>query len=378
MAENLKSICFDYSHNNRLEIENTAYAEFIHFLFTSSYKVGKITTGITPKKLEPYDVLVLGSPFESTFTPNEIEIIIEFVKQGGGLFILHDDGGDETNETNLDELTATFGFTFNKDTLSDSMSYVRQQNRPVITRFENHYVTREVEEFVHASGCTLNVEELLSEDENIEIHILARSGLNSFCQDPSGEEKDCPNTPVLVAVNYFKGKVIGLGNLSLLSSLSSTYGFNAYDNNVLISNIFNWLAYSTDIDGLSYENKVVSVPINYALYIWLEKLMGRKEKEWATFSDVINFSLKYMKDNYEKVLQESKITKKKLQDLKKKQKKDANDKATKVDKERKKNLDEIEDSLYDLFDEKEKREKENIDDIMSALKKYDEDAENKS
>jgi len=353
MAENLKSICFDYSHNNRLEIENTAYAEFIHFLFTSSYKIGKITTGITPKKLEPYDVLVLGSPFESNFTPNEIEIITNFVKEGGGLFIIHDDGGDEENETNLNEITSNFGFTFNADTLSDSMSYVRQQNRPLITRFEKHYVTREVEEFVHASGCTLNVEELLDADEDIEIHVLARSGLNSFCQDSAGEEKDCPNTPVLVGVNYFKGKVIGLGNLSVLSSLSSTYGFNAYDNNVLISNIFNWLAYSTESNGLSFENKVVSVPINYALYIWLEELIDNKE--WVTFSDLINFSLKYMKDNYEKVIQESKITKKKLQDLKRKQKKDAKEKANKVDKERRKNLEEIEDSLYDLFDEKEKR-----------------------
>ncbi len=308
MAENLKSICFDYSHNNRLEIENTAYAEFIHFLFTSSYKVGKITTGLTPDKLKPYDVLVLGSPFESIFTPSEIEIIIKFVKQGGGLFIIHDDGGDEVNETNLGKLTSTFGFSFNNDTLSDSMSYVRQQTRPVITNFEKHYVTREVEEFVHASGCTLSVEEILNEDKDIEIHVLARSGLNSFCQNPAGEEKDCPNTPVLVAVNYFKGKVVGLGNLSVLSSLSSTYGFNGYDNNVLISNIFNWLAYSTDSDGLSYENKVVSVPVNYALYIWLDQLI--EKKEWGSFSDVINFSLKYMKDNYDKVLRESKTARK--------------------------------------------------------------------
>ncbi len=371
MAENLKSICFDYSHNNRLEIENTAYAEFIHFLFTSSYKVGKITTGITPEKLKLYDVLVLGSPFESVFTPHEIEIIIDFVTKGGGLFIIHDDGGDDGNETNLNELTSTFGFTFNADTLSDSLNYVRQQNRPLITRFEKHYVTREVEDFVHASGCTLSVEELLSVDENIDIHILARSGLNAFTTTQNGEEKDSPNVPVLVAVNYFEGKVVGLGNMSILSSLSSTYGFNAYDNNVLTSNIFNWLAYSTEIDGLSFENKVISVPINYALYIWMEKLI--EKKKWNTFSDIINFGVKYMKDHYDKVIQESKITKKKLQDLKRKQKKDAKDKAKKADKERKKSLDEIEDSLYDLFTEEQKRDKDNIDDIMSALKKYNDE-----
>ena len=369
MVENLKSICFDYSHNNRLEIENTAYAEFIHFLFTSSYKVGKITTGITTDKLKPYDVLVLGSPFESFFTPNEIEIIVKFVKEGGGLLVMHDDGGDESNETNLNELTSTFGFTFNADTLSDSMSYVRQQNRPLITRFEKHYVTREVEEFVHASGCTISVEELLSADPDIEVHILARSGLNAFTTAVNDEESDSPNTPVLVASNYFKGKVVGIGNLSILSSLSSTYGFTAYDNNILTSNVFNWLAYSTDSGGLSYENKVLSVPLNYALYIWIEKLIDKRE--WGTFSDIINFSLKYMKDHYGQVLEESKIIKQKLQELKKKQKKDAKEKAKNADTKRKKSLEEIEDSLYNLLDEQEKRDKDTIDDIMSALKKYD-------
>jgi Arc/MetJ-type ribon-helix-helix transcriptional regulator len=371
MVENLKAICFDYSHNNRLEIENTAYAEFIHFLFTSSYKVGKITTGITSEKLKPYDVLVLGSPYESFFTPNEIEIIIEFVKLGGGLFVIHDNGGDELNETNLDDITSTFGFKFNADTLYDSMNYVRQQNRPLISKFEKHYVTREVEEFVHASGCTLTVEELLSADSNIEIHTLARSGLNAFVQTRSRGDIDSPNVPVLVAINYFKGKVVGLGNLSILSSLSSTYGFNAYDNSVLISNIFNWLAYSLETNGLSYENKVISIPLNYALYIWLEKLIDKRE--WGTFSDVINFGLKYMKDNYDRVIEESKLTKKKLQDLKRKQKKDAKDKAKNMDKERKKSLEEIEDSLYDLFDNSEKNDKNKIDDIMNALKKYDEE-----
>ncbi|MBN2155982.1 MAG: hypothetical protein JW776_08065 [Candidatus Lokiarchaeota archaeon] len=373
MEQNLKSICFDYSHNNRLTIENTAYADFIHFLFTSSYKVGKITTGITSEKLEPYDVLVLGSPLESTLTPYEIEIILEFVKQGGGLLVINDDGGDEGNKTNLNDLTSIFGFKFNPDVLSDSMNYIRQQNRPLISKLEKHYVTQEVEEFVHASGCTLTVEEILSEDPNVDIHILARSGLNAFTKLLNGDESDSPNVPVLVGVNYYKGKVVGIGNLSFLSSLSSSYGFNAYDNNVLASNIFNWLGYSMESNGLSYENKIVSVPLNYALYIWVEKLI--ENQEWGSFSDITNFALKYVKDHYDRVIEESTAIKKKLQELKDEKKKDAKAKAQKLDKERKKSLEEIEDSLYNLLDEKEKREKDTIKDIMSALKKYEEKGE---
>jgi Arc/MetJ-type ribon-helix-helix transcriptional regulator len=377
MAENLKSICFDYSHNNRLEIENTAYTEFIHFLFNSSYKIGKITTGITSEKLEPYDVLVLGSPFESDFTSHEIEIIVNFVKEGGGLWVIHDDGGDVSNQTNLNEITSTFGFTFNPDTLSDSMNYVRQQNRPLITKFGTHYVTREVEQCVHASGCTISVEELLSADDNIEIHILAKSGLNGYCTNVQGEQYDNPNSPLIVAVEYYEGKVVGIGNLSILSSLSSTYGFTAYDNNVLVSNIISWLAYSTESEGLSYENTVLSVPINYALYVWMEKLISKGD--WSTFSDLINFSLKYVKDHYDQVSEESKAIKKKLKELKKKQKNDAKEKAQKNEAERKQNLEEIEDEIYELFTDEEKNQKDAFDDVMSALKKYDEeDSEPKS
>jgi len=370
MEQNQKSICFDYSHNNRLQIENTAYADFIHFLFTSSYAVGKITTGITPDKLKSYNVLVLGSPFESFFTPYEIEIIVEYVKKGGGLLVIHDDGGDELNETNVNELTTIFGFKFNPDMLSDSMNYVRQQNRPIITKFEKHYVTTEVEEFVHASGCTITVEELLNADKNMEIHILARSGLNAYTKNQKEEEKDNPNVPVLVSVNYFKGKVIGIGNLSILSSLSSTYGFNAYDNNTLISNIFNWLAFTLESEGLSFENKMVSVPLNYALYIWMDNLI--EKKEWQNFGDLMNFSLKHLKDHYDRALEESKIIRKQLQELKKKQKKEAKERAANLDRERKKSLEEIEDSLYDLLEENQKRDKDAIKDIMTALKKYDE------
>ncbi len=319
---------------------------------------------------------MLGGPFESYFTPNEIEIIVNYVKEGKGLLIFHDNGGDVTNETNLNELTSTFGFTFNPDTLSDSVSYVRQQNRPLITKLEKHYVTREVEEFVLASGCTINVEELLSADEDIEIHVLARSGLNAFTTNPDGEEKDSPNAPVLVAVEYFEGKVVGIGNLSILSSLSSTYGFNAYDNNVLTSNIFNWLAYSTESDGMSYENKVLSVPINYALYIWMDKLV--ESQEWGTFSDLVNFSLKYMKDHYQNVIEESKITKRKLQELKQKKKKEANEKAKKAEEKRKEELEQIEDSLYDLLTDDQKREKDAYNEIMNELKKYDDEEPDKS
>ena len=51
------NIGFDYSHENRLKIEDTGYTDFIEYLFNSDFKIGKIEAGITYEKLSLYNIL---------------------------------------------------------------------------------------------------------------------------------------------------------------------------------------------------------------------------------------------------------------------------------------------------------------------------------
>lgn len=380
MSEDVKTLGFDYTHNNKLVIESSSYSDFVAYLFGSSYRVGQIKQGITKEKLSKFDAFIVGNPYGRYFELEEIEALEDYVKQGGGLLLISDDGGDYENETNLCELSEKFGFKFNPDKLSDSVHYLKQQDKILIKNFEPHYVTKEVEQFVHSSGCSLDIDESMEVDDRIDIHVLAKSGINAYATTFTGEgyeEVDAPRRPILVAINYYDGRVIGLGNVSIFSSLSSFYGFNALDNNILIANILNWLTLAgAGLNGDGVLSKLLSVPINQSLYLWLEKMV--QTSEWERVSDMINFSVKYFKDNYQKILKETADKREELKKLREKRKKEEAERAEERDKEREEALKSAEDDLYGLVgdsdsDERSEKETETFKDLMSDLSKLTDD-----
>ncbi|MCP4763963.1 MAG: hypothetical protein GY870_19480 [archaeon] len=368
MKKKSNTICFDNSHNNKLNFENEAYNDFTNFLF-SSFRIGQISAGITKEKLSQYDVFIIGNPYNSKLTIKEIDIIEKYVKNGGGLLVVSDENGDKGNLTNLNELTEKLGFEFSSNTISDSMLYVISQNKPIINKIELHYVTKDIQQFVYSSGCSLKIDETVKSDKNIEVNILASSGLNCYSQiyNNGDDEIDTPNSTVLVGVNYYKGRVVGIGNLSIFSSLNSNYGYSALDNSLLIANIMNWLMLAGKPADLGFDNKIISIPINYSLALWLDKMV-LEDKLWLKNSDIINFSLKYFKDHYEEILEEIKEQRKKLA-IARRKKTIANKKKLKdAEKERKRAMKEIEKDIYSLVEEKtDGNNEEALDDIMSEL-----------
>ena len=374
MSKETHTLCFDYSHNNKLVIESSSYNEFVNYLFASSFRIGQIKQGINVEKLKKYDMVIFGNPFNSLFDLEEIAAIEQYVREGGGIFLISDDGGDYENETNFNELTEKFGFTFNPDMLSDSMKYVKSQDKPIISKIEPHYVTKDVHSFVYASGCSISVDESIEADENISINILAKSGLNTFTNSYNGEqyeEIDAPHSPVLVTVNYHKGRVVAFGNVSIFSSLSSFYGYNALDNNILISNIINWLIKS---DESNLDIKVISVPVNYTLALWMEKLVS--DKEWDKVSDIINFSIKYLKDNYINVIDSAKERRKKLKEIREQREKDTTHKKEEEEQKRADLLGNLEDDILSLVkadDERGDKDAGTLDSILGDLAKFTEE-----
>lgn len=372
MEKKVSTICFDYSHNNKLIIENSSFNDFVAYLFSSGFRVGQIKQGISKEKLSQYNIFIMGNPYQSNFEVEEIKAIEEYVKEGGGLFIISDEEGDRGNEINLNDLTTKFGFVFNPDKISDSMIYVKDQDKPLIKDLEPHFITKDVEQFVHSSGCSIDIDQTVEADQNIMIHILARTGLNSFCTVWNGqeyEEEDAPRRPVLVAVDYYKGKVVGLGNVSIFSSLSPFYGFNAFGNRILISNIINWLSSSSSsLEASAMNNKLVSININTNLYMWMEKIIT--DKEWEKMADIINFSLKYIKDHYQQVMKETQELREKLKQQREAAKK-SEEEALKREKKDKGEITDDEEELLDLPKDNKRTEEETktFEDLMSELTK---------
>ncbi len=347
-------IGLDYSHNNILKLESSGFGEFVQFLFSSGYKIGKIQAGFNSlEDLKKYKAIILSTPKNINLKQGEIEVIEKYVSNGGSLLLISSTGGDFTNKTNLNDLTQKFGFEFVSDEIYDSVNYVNLQKRPIITRFKPHIITEQIKKIVFSSSCSTQILDFVEDENNIKVQWVLESGLNSWRKRYNGEswiEEDSPKFPLLVVTEYYKGKVVGFGNLSIFSSLAREYGFSALDNDLLIANILRFL-----IGGVDSKGKPIIVDLNLNLYYWVEHIV--KQEKWGNVSDLINISLKYFKDNYGQIIAEIKKIR-----LEKIEKRKAYKKAKKEVKDKEVAEEKILDKLPKVV-----RKREDLEDIMSAL-----------
>jgi hypothetical protein len=346
-------IALDNSHNNLLTLEASSYADFTQFLFTSGYKVGKIELGFNSlENIKQYTAIIISTPKNIALTVKEIEVLEEFVRNGGSLLIIGAQGGDYSNRTNLNELTRKFGFEFVNDEVFDSVSYVNMQKRPLITNFKPHFITEQVKKVVLSSSCSLNQVEVLENEQNIQIEQLINAGINCWRRKYDGKEwveEDSPKIPLMLAIEYYEGKVVSFGTTSIFSSLGREYGFTAFDNDIIIANILRWL--TTDIES---EGKVITIDLQLDLFHWLNSIV--KEENWDNFSDVINVSLKYFKDNYSQFMDEIEVLK---------QERLARKEA--LAKKKKEEEEKLLESEEDVLERIPERKKEDLVDILDAI-----------
>ncbi|MHA2287164.1 MAG: hypothetical protein ACXABG_00130, partial [Promethearchaeota archaeon] len=342
------TVGLDYSHNNMLTLEASSYADFTQFLFTSAYKLGKIEAGFhSIEKVKNYSAIIMSIPKNMNLAPREIEVLEEYVRTGGSLLIIGAQGGEDISRTNINELTRKFGFEFVTDEINDSVNYVNLQKRPLLADFNPHYITENVKKIVLSSACSLGTVKLsANEQKNVKVEVLVRGGLNCWRRRFDGKdwiEEDCPKIPLMLTSEYYNGQVVSFGTLSIFSSLGREYGFSAFDNDIIIANILRWLTLDITAEG-----KVITIDIQRDLFHWADSLL--KRKKWNNFSDVLNVSLKYFKDNYNTIMKELES-----KQLDRYQIKTQPKKILKVKEEEK---------VIELIP---KRKKEDLDDIISAI-----------
>ena len=341
-------IGLDYSHGGMLTLEASSYSDFTQFLFASGYKLGKIEAGFYAlEKARIYDAVIISIPKNINLKPEEIDVLEEYVRTGGSLLIIGSRGGEYLNRTNINELVRKFGFEFFTDEVNDSVNYVNLQKRPLLTNFKTHYITENIKKIVLSSSCSLATLGFVEDEKNIQVEVLVRGGLNCWRSkfvEQEWIEEDSPKIPLLVAVNYYKGKVVAFGTLSIFSSLGREYGFSAFDNDIMIANILRWLTLDVESEG-----QVVTIDLQKDLFYWANSVA--KEERWESFSDLINVSLKHFKDNYNSIIKELKDIQQERYQRKKEYKE-----AAKEEKE--------EEKVIDLIP---KRKKEDLENIISAI-----------
>ncbi len=292
------NIGFDNSHKNKLTIEDPGFNDFIEYLFNSDLKLGKIEAGITYEKLAEYNLFIIGVPIaEAYLTVEEIEFLINYVKDGGSLLIINDKGGEIENKNNLNELTKNFGIKFNPDQLFDNENFSKDISRPIIKDFKKHFITRDIAQVIHSNGCTLIIDESV-ETEDIDVAAIGfSSGDSAWHKIFDGEEwveEPIENAPIIAIGHYGLGKIVAIGNLSLFSGFHASYGMHAADNFKLISNIISWLRNKAHSKEAQLSNPIyLTVPIEQDLYYWMKGKLD--EERWKSVEEIVNFALKVVK-----------------------------------------------------------------------------------
>ncbi len=133
------------------------------------YKVARCTSGLTPSLLDTTDIVIIKTPTEP-YGEDEINAIVEFVKNGGGLILI----GDHTNlfgmSAYLNEIARQFGMRFRYDDTFD----VATTSLTVFTpdRIAYHPSVRKVEEFSFLTSCSIDADPFVEP-------VMVGSGLGS-------------------------------------------------------------------------------------------------------------------------------------------------------------------------------------------------------
>jgi uncharacterized membrane protein len=245
----MKQIVFDEYHDEAVRISNEEVSGYFGFaceLGNLGYQVRK-TEGMLSNELASSNVLVVAFP-QKEFNSNEIQMIREFVNDGGGLFLIGEWANLKGVADCLNSLSTQFGMSFKNNRLTDFDDKYDRKNEIMesvlgpgempflvkIVDFEEHPTTYGVNSIGYLAGCTLETDKknaLVWTDHSC----FADHRIDEF-QQISEEEG-----PFILAakLEYGKGRVISIGD----SSPFSNRFLQTEDNKKFGLQILKWLSH---------------------------------------------------------------------------------------------------------------------------------------
>ncbi len=234
-------IGFDEAHKDPKNFsiddeDNNGFSKLADLLERKGHKLRQLTEPL--ENLE-VDIAVVAFPKNKIFT-DEVDFLVRFVQSGGGLLMLAEWGGIFDNAKNLNILARKFGITFNEDRVCDADNIQptkagrkRAHNIRITGLNRNYPIVNQVQYFVMTSGCSIN--------PTYKNQIVAWGGPRSWKDVDGDSEYDVGEqygyVPVMVAAQYGSGRIIALGDGSVLANES----FADPNHQQLALNIFSWL-----------------------------------------------------------------------------------------------------------------------------------------
>jgi len=231
-------VLIDYAHGEILNISDPEYEDFSNLLKQLGYKITLNYSNLLDNQiLKEIDVLIIGCPVNHYLLKEEINSIINFVINGGGLLVISEYGGDSIQKTNLNDLTKNFGIYF-ENTLVKSSQNSGSFSLPIIKTSTNHLLTKNINKIVFGGACSIRIAKdaycIVSSNSDMWIEIY--DDLNNVWI-----KSDNQNVPLIANTTYGQGKVVAIGDIDLFTN-HSIFGLKALDNYKLITNFFSWFA----------------------------------------------------------------------------------------------------------------------------------------
>ncbi|MDH4213069.1 MAG: hypothetical protein OEV85_04030 [Candidatus Thorarchaeota archaeon] len=221
MSGRRPKIYFDQTQNERGRLDST-YSELGKILRDNDFDVEPYTEFmLLAKNLKDADVLVFGCPNSSKLRSPEIDVLLKFVKNGGGLMLLSLSGGDKGLMNNMSQVSEEFGIIFDNTAVKDERHNAGIPTMPIIREIVPHPTTEDVEDLLIPSACSLRL--------TSKAIALART---SDVADPS-------NVPIIATAEPGKGRVMCIGSYEIFRRGG---GLKNKGNAIFAVNAFKWLS----------------------------------------------------------------------------------------------------------------------------------------
>ena len=233
------SLLIDDTHHNLITLDDMDFAPFFESLHKKKNNLHSIPLKQHFSRIlsESHRLLFIGVPQNSYFTQDEITDILDFVRNGGSLFLVHRYGGDLLQKTNLNDLSSHFGIYFENSIVKDSQC-VNLHNIPVISHFSDSHLTRGVHKIALAGSCSLR----LSKDANPLCYPSKESWLEIYQPDNfqwiTFDMKEV--SPLAAYAIYGQGRVVAFSSADFFSK-NYLIGLDFLDNQKFLGILFDWL-----------------------------------------------------------------------------------------------------------------------------------------
>lgn len=286
-------VLFDSIHNEYLRIskwgapyfdadpERMDWQRLAFWIERMGYSVYSLEAGrITADLSDKCDIFVLADPEQRYFhtwqvdeankqnisqlSEEEINNLLSFVENGGGLFVIEEKYCNSRRGNNLNDLVKHFGVKFKDNLVESETCYENERTWPVVSDFLQHPITKDIDKIVMFEGCTLEI---------LDANKAKACGYTSKSSHPKEE-------PMLAVADYGKGHAVMLCDATMFSQQGLNENFMYYESHKkLLWNIIRWL---TPPQSLSQQSAVVDSSNLFPSIILHEVYEGNESTKKAT------------------------------------------------------------------------------------------------